>query len=190
MSRVCLRAVLCYKLEPVDVVGGEHQQGREIDRYKPPGQILQFQSNYIMRVVILFLLTCVIHNISFSQKKIPSVLKRNWISASDSYQMVKCSDTLLLIPDNEQMDTGRFLYSYWRYHGKNKFARIYFDKTQNGIVDPSLGIYEKWKFFRNDSQFFLRIKQMKTKKQTKYRLVFINYTSHNVEGIYLIPVEK
>ncbi len=75
-------------------------------------------------------------------------------------------DTLLLYPDNDNIDTSQLFYSYWAYHNRNKFFWGYFDKRSPGnhLVD---GNYEKW-YFRKKN--VLRIKNCKTKRSTFYKI--------------------
>ena len=129
----------------------------------------------------MIIIAFVSSNIVYSQN-IPNVLKRNWIAIVHNADNERSFDSLSLLPDNGNIDTAKLFYSYWTYHGKNKFFWGYFDKSEPRSELAS-GNYEKWKLKGDD---ILAIKNCKTKDKVYYKIVY-NYGNLNtIKNVLLI----
>lgn len=64
----------------------------------------------------------------------PVLLKTNWIEASSKPQ--SSLDSFLHAPDNENIDTSRYLYSYFRHKKRAHFLLLRL--TKEFVVEPGI----------------------------------------------------
>jgi hypothetical protein len=71
-----------------------------------------------MKITICFILLFSSLVSCYSQR-LPKEIRRNLISIVNNPESTTAFDTLILYPDNDNVDTTNAYYMYWVYHGKN-----------------------------------------------------------------------
>lgn len=149
---------------------------------------LQLQNNPAVRTLLLASFFCFVQSLSFGQR-LPSFLKANWISASKEPQYKL--DSFLLINDDENIDTARCFYTYFRYKKKSLFFVASMDKRQFGRPSDPYATVEKWRLKKIDSgRYLLHRKRLKSDISYKHILLPNYDLGGKLKSILLIRWRK